>query len=597
MAAIPTLLEIEQLLARDPDGHAAPMQICVLRTVTVEPIEPYLRYFARAANLNPTVRFGAFDGLAQEAIGGAPGLLNADLDAILVFAPLETLSPSISRDFVNLDTEARTREVIRLKEYFEAVIQGIRRQTDAPILWHALETPVSPLYGILDAQQPHGQTATVRELNEALQAALVKGSAAYLIDTDNCRARLGAPAFYDERYWHIAKAPYSRQALAMIAAEDFKYLRALRGMAKKCLVLDCDNTLWGGIIGEDGLSGLQLGETYPGSAFVAFQHQVLSLHRRGVILALCSKNNEADVWEVFDRHPSMVLRREHIAAARINWDDKATNIKDLAQILNIGLDSMVLADDNSFEINLVRAALPSVEVLQLPNARPVGYASLLASSGLFDILTVTDEDRQRGAMYSSEAARRQAAGTFASLDEYCRSLSMRLEIGFSDELTIGRIAQLTQKTNQFNLTTRRFNESEIAKFSSSIEHDVLWVRLSDQFGDYGIVGAAILHHIDRRVEIGTFLLSCRALGRQVEQAFLREVLAIAHAKGARVATGYYLPTAKNAQVASFFPLNGFSEIEAPSDDGGRTFECLLEAPSLRDSGWFAEIKRPLVGQS
>lgn len=593
VSIFPSLPDIEGRLAEPDVAGMEPLRLAVLRNITVEPIEPYLRYLACRQRLNASVVFGGFDNLVVEALGGAPELLHGDLDAVLVFAPLAALSPEIFSNFAALDAERLQHEVERIKSLFETVAGGIRRQTDATILWHGLEPPLFPVLGIRDAQMENGQAAMVAALNAALRATLNTLPGAYLVDMAGCLARTGGRHFYDTRYWHLARAPYTRQALAEIAAEDFKFMRALKGRAKKCLVLDCDNTLWGGIIGEDGLSGIKLGRTYPGSAFLEFQQEVVSLFHRGIIIVLCSKNNEDDVWEVFDRHPDMVLRREHVTAWRINWRDKAANIRELAEELNIGVDSMVLADDSEFEANLVRDQLPEVEIIQLSKGQPVDYRHRLAACGLFDVVMITDEDRMRGAMYASETVRRRAKSEASDIEGYYRSLEMRLEIGYGDEFSTPRVAQLTQKTNQFNLTARRYGEADISRFVKSPEHDAVWIRVSDRFGDLGIVGTCILTYAGRRAYIDTLLLSCRALGRGVEKKFLAEILHLARLKEASSVQGEYLRTQKNEQAERFFLENGFSEIEAERTLDRRVFECRLEALPPRGRGYFAEIISPL----
>jgi FkbH-like protein len=589
----PALVEIEEALAAPDPADAEPLRIAVLRDVTVEPIDSYLRYLARRDGMRASVTFGDFGSLALQASGGAPGLLNQGLDAVLVFEPLVQLSPALYSRFTALDARSVKEEVARVESLFLLVTNGIRRQTSAMILWHGLEPPVFPALGILDAQRSDGQAAIVAALNAALRGVLNAVPGAYMVDMAACLARVGARHFYDNRHWHLAQAPYARRGLAEIAAEDFKFIRGLKGKAKKCLVLDCDNTLWGGIVGEEGLGGIKLGQTYPGSPFTEFQHEVVSLFHRGVIIALCSRNNEADVWEVFDRHPEMILRREHVAAWRINWRDKATNLRDLAEDLGLGLDSMVLAEDSEFEAGLVRAQLPEVEILQLSEGDSVNYRTRLASCGFFDVAVLTDEDRARGAMYSADVTRRRSKSEASDLDSYYRSLQMRLEVGYCDEWSISRVAQLTQKTNQFNLATRRYGVGEIATFVESPRHDVLCARLVDRLGDLGIIGVCILEYAERQASIDTFLLSCRALGRGAEQKFLAEILHLACTKGAYTTRGEYVPTSKNAQVELFLLDNGFAETAVVATPAKRCFERPLAGLPQRARGHFWQIASPL----
>jgi FkbH-like protein len=542
----------DQKLAGLPD-----FRITVLRNVVVEPGESYLRYYAKQMGTRAVMRYGGYNTLYQEAVGGDAGLLNEATDCVLVWVRLENLSWGLARGFNGMKAEQRQAEVERIRMQLSEIAAGARRQTRAPILWFGFELPLEPALGIADGRSECGQRDTIDGLNRCLQGMLKELGNAYLIDTNVLLGRVGANQFYDARYWHMGRAPYGREGLRAMAFEAFKYIRALQGKSRKCLVLDCDNVLWGGIVGEDGLAGIQLGKTHPGSAYWEFQQQALELHHRGILLALCSKNNEADVWEVFDRHPEMVLRREHIAAARINWEDKAANLRRLAGDLNIGIDSLVFADDSEFEIQLVRETVPEVATLHLPSETAVENRDRLAGCGWFEATEHSAEDERRGEMYAAEAERAQLRSGATDLASYYASLEMTLEVRFANEFTIPRIAQLTQKTNQFNLTTRRYSDLDIRRLAESSDADVLWLRLSDRFGDAGIVGVAVLRYESPAARIDTLLLSCRVLGRHVEDALLEQCIRLAKSKGCVELKGEYLPTAKNEQVREFYPKRGF----------------------------------------
>ncbi len=563
------------------------LNFAVLRNVVVEAIEPYLRYEAYGMGFNANCEFGEYDNIFQEAIGGKDELVNERTDCVLVFLKLETLSWDLARNFAGLAGAQIETEKNRIKDFIADVLRGLRRQTPALILWHGFELPLYPALGIVDHQQASGQTAVVGELNQILRDALREQENAYFVDLNVCRARVGAGTFYDPRYWHIGKAPYSRAALEEIAGEIFKYIRPLKGKNKKCLVLDCDNVLWGGIIGEDGLPGIKLSKTYPGSAYYEFQQEILNLYNRGIVLALCSKNNEEDVWEVFERHPDMLLRKEHIAAAQINWRDKVTNLRQLGADLNLGLDSFVLIDDSPIEAGQVREYLPEVEVIQLPGDRAVEYREILAACGRFDTLILSEEDKQRGAMYRAEAARKELQTRSPDLGSYYASLEMVLEIRFADEFSIPRIAQLTQKTNQFTLTTRRYSDAEIQRLSESDDADVVYLRLRDRFGDSGITGVCILKYEGEQALIDSFLLSCRVLGRGVEDAFLVQCLKRAKRKGCRVAVGEYRVKAKNRQVKDFYSSRGFRVVT--EGDGVWVYATDLKSPMLPEPEFFKSI--------
>jgi FkbH-like protein len=580
---LPPYAEIQQL---DPGRLAAlpPLRVTILRNVVLDPIAPYLRYLGFLDGFRVETRFGEYDNIVQEAMGASPGLLDREVDCVVVFGHLDQLSPSLARGFAALDPAAVAVEVERVQDFVVAVLKGIRRQTAAMVLFAGFEPPVAPALGLLDGREREGQADLVHRLNRFVRDQLATYQSAYFLDLGACLARIGGGAYYDARNWHLARAPYALEGLRVIATDIARYLRALKGKAKKCLVLDCDGVLWGGTIGEDGLAGIKLGRSFPGSPYLEFQQEVLNLYHRGIVLALCSANEEGDVWEVFDRHPDMLLKREHIAAFRIDWRDKATNLREIADQLNLGLESFVFMDDSAFVVEMVRELLPAVTAIQLPPEKASEHRAVLASCGLFDTLAFTAEDRQRNQSYQAEAARRRMRAESGDLDSYLRSLEQRLEIRRADAFNIPRIAQLTQKTNQFNLTTRRYSAEDVARMAADDAFDVIALRHRDRFGDSGIVGVCILRYENGRVTIDTLLLSCRVLGRGVEDAFLSHCLGRARQRGGTVVVGEYLPTAKNAQVEEFYPRRGFEPDRTESDR--KAYLMDLTVRSFGDPGLF-----------
>lgn len=383
-----------------------------------------------------------------------------------------------------------------------------------------------------------------------------------VIDFREFTSRYSAADLVDWKYYFI-----SQMGLNPRLSNDFihwwgKKMDSVALKRKKCIVLDLDNTLWGGVLGEDGLEGIKIGGDYPGKAFGFFQEALLELEKSGVILAVCSKNNEADVLEAWERVPSMVLRKEHFSARRINWHDKAGNIREIARELNIGLDSMVFLDDNPSERELVSQFLPEVAVPDFPAQPyelPVFFQSLVEN--YFQVYSVTDEDRNKTTQYQANAARADAQKHFSDFASFLRSLQIRVTVAEADDVTIPRIAQLTQKTNQFNLTTRRYQDSDIRQFLQDGWR--IWsVSVSDRFGDSGITGCALVHGND----VDSFLLSCRVLGKGIESIFLKTVLSILKKEGCQAVTAHYVPTQKNAQVADFYEKCGFSCVGKSEDD-------------------------------
>jgi FkbH-like protein len=349
------------------------------------------------------------------------------------------------------------------------------------------------------------------------------------------------------------------------------------GRSAKCLVLDLDNTVWGGVVGDDGVQGLALGQgSAEGEAFVAFQRYALDLSKRGVILAVCSKNDEANALAPFETHPDMILKRADIACFVANWEDKATNIRRIAATLNIGLDSLVFADDNPFERNLVRQELPMVAVPEIPE-EPALVAQCIADAGYFEAIALTEEDRARAAQYQANAARTSMASAVTDMGAYLESLDMRMVWDRFDEIGLPRITQLINKSNQFNLTTRRYNEEQVRAMIADPAVISLQLRLLDRFGDNGMIAVVIARQDGAVAEIDTWLMSCRVLGRKAEEATLALLAAQARNQGVDKLIGRYVPSAKNGMVAGHYEKLGFTPLGGPDADGAQAYELVLSS--------------------
>ena len=351
---------------------------------------------------------------------------------------------------------------------------------------------------------------------------------------------------------------------------------ALNFIRKKCLVLDCDNTLWGGVVGEDGVHGIQLGNNFPGKVFSDLQKVILELNEIGVILALCSKNNEQDVLEVFEKNPNMVLKSKHISSQRINWKNKADNILEISKELNIGLNSIVFVDDNPSEREIVKQLLPDVTV---PNFPPNEYDLLNffkeLGSDYFSVFNLTEEDKNKSKQYQENSKRKESFNQFSDLNNYIKSLNINIEFQYVNEFNIERLAQMTQKTNQFNLTTNRYLISDLndLKLNKSI---IICASVSDKFGDSGITGLIIFKYLNsRELEIDNFLLSCRILGKEIESTFLNFSLNLIREKGFEKIFSKFIPTSKNQQVENFFENNDFRVIET-LDNGTKLYSKSLK---------------------
>lgn len=554
------------------DGDWIPLKIAFLRNITIDPIVTYTKFLCYKEGFRPSIYVGDYDNVMQDVMNPGGPMYRHYPDIIVCCLKMETLSEKLAVGFSSMSIVEINEEVSRVESFIGKMLGEIKRNTMAVILLHNFEVPVYPGFGIHDYQDSIKQVNTFRKINSDLLGVTKKYNGIYLVDVDLLQSILGYLSFIDSRYWHIAKAPYTREACKIIAKEYVKLICALKGKNKKCLVLDCDNVLWGGIIGEDGINRIEIGKSYPGSAYQEFQKAILNLYNRGIMLAICSKNNEKDVLDVIENHPDMVVKKEHFVSMRINWNDKVANLKEIANELNVGLDSLVLVDDSDFEINMVKKILPEVKTMRLQKD-PSLYRDLLNSCGFFDTLSFSKEDRRRNEMYKAENKRRKTKTEFraTNLEDYYKYLGMEVSIKRADEFSIPRIHQLTQRTNQFNLTNKRYTESEIIELSESRESDVRYLHLKDRFGDSGIVGVAILKYMGRECLIDTFLLSCRVIGRGIEKVFLKDCIDMAVRRDCEKVIGLYVPTKKNGQVEQFYKSYNFQYIKENNNESSYSF--------------------------
>ena len=573
-----TYLAVANALATRGAGSASlrPLRMAILRNFTIEPLVPVLQGEMALAGLYPIVHLGGLETALQDAFDPDGTLDRFRPDLVIVALWLEALSPSLTERYASLSNEAARAEMDRVLDVLDAIATAIRRRHQAPILLNNFPLPLHPALGILDAQSERSQTQDILALNRELLRRRGSIPDVYLVDYMGLMARVGGAQAMDGRLWQIGRAPLGKGSLVPLGQQYGRFIRALRGKARKCLALDCDNTLWGGVIGEDGIGGLRIGDGYPGSCYRAFQRAILGLHDLGVILVLVSKNDESDVLEVLRNHPDMLLREEHFAAWVIGWEDKVAGLRRLSDVLGIGLDAFVFVDDSAFECGLVRRELPEVAVLQL-GPDPSAFKDELYAAGYFDALCSSEEDRRRNAMYRADRRRRLLRAEAASLPEYLTSLEMEAEIGLADELAASRVSQLTQKTNQCNLTVRRYTEGQIRSFLLDPDVDVFILRLRDRVEDLGLVGVAIALYDRDEAEIDTFLLSCRALGRGAEAALLRHVIEAARARGCARVRGCYSAAPKNGRVAAFYSEYGFEPV---ADDGPATHWSLATRGEL-----------------
>ena len=417
------------------------------------------------------------------------------------------------------------------------------------------------VFGNYGNKTPDSFLFQIRKLNYLLMEKCTQYKNVFIIDIEYLQQIYGEDGIKENKMYYIAKMPLSTKILPEVAKQTIDVIKAMKGKMKKCVILDLDNTLWGGVIGDDGLENIQIGELGLGHAFSEFQMWLKELQKRGIILAVCSKNEEETAKEPFLKHPEMVLHMEDIAMFVANWEDKASNIKKIQDTLNIGMDSIVFFDDNPFERNLVKSMIPDITVPDLPED-PSQYLEYVKLLNLFETAAYSETDKNRTKQYQEEIGRVNLQKQFSSYSEYLESLEMVAEAKPFDKFHFSRIAQLTQRSNQFNLRTVRYTEQEIEQLAKEKEHLTLYFTLKDKFGDYGLISVVVL---DKQPEntlfISEWLMSCRVLKRGMEEFILDEIIRTAEENGFKKVIGEYIRTPKNNMVSELYKKMGFHEVE------------------------------------
>jgi FkbH-like protein len=581
-----TLPQVEQLLLH-ADSIARPahcLRLGIIRSYTTEMLDPWLRLAAGLQGLNLATYQAPYGLVLQEAQPNS-GLVRHQPDLTVLLLRREDLNPELAKPIVGLSSQRQgelRREVV---EQLCAMLNRFREQELGHIVLTMLPQLFSAALGIYDAQCRVSESAwwdgvkvdIGRCLRESIPATL-------FLDLDDVVQQIGRSHFFDRRFWYSCRFPFSAEGSAEIARRLIAIGAVIKLPKAKVIVLDADNTLWGGIIGEDGINGIALGPDYPGNAFLDFQRRLLDYQQRGFILALCSRNNPADIDQVFATHPHQILREEHFAARRVNWLSKTENLLSLAEELNLGLESFVLVDDSDYECASVRQALPQVEVVQTPG-KPVDIPTCLERVARLEMLSVTVEDRAKTELYAQERQRREmkqrSEKSGVAVRDYLLSLHMKMRLAFNDSACLARLSQLTQKTNQFNLTTRRYNEEQIKEFIVSKDWVVAHCSVVDVFGDSGIVALAIVHRTGPyEAELDSFLMSCRAIGREIESAFLHATLRCLAEQGIKEITAFFALTNKNQLAETFLPDQGFAKC-----GDGRYRRDLCEDPPPAESAF------------
>ena len=537
------------------DGSAIPglrpYTLAILSNGTTSLLAPALVATGLRYGIDLQVIEGRFDQAMHVAKARDPLLQTASPDGILVAIDHRGI-PGLDGG-LTVDEDTAVAEAIG---HLAGICRGLRSQTSATLYVQNVACPPYPMFGSLDRRVSGTQRRRIERVAIGLNH-LLDELPGVLLDVDGIVRTVGSKHWFDEREWHVAKLPFSQEFVPLYADHLLRLVAASTGMARKCLVLDLDNTLWGGVVGDDGMHGLVLGQgDAVGEAFLAVQRAAGWLHSRGVLLAVCSKNDDAVARAAFRDHPDMLLRLEDIAVFQANWHDKATNLRAIATALSIGPAALVLLDDNPAERALVRSELPEVAVPELP-ADPAGYPAVLLAAGYFEALGFTTEDRARAGHYRADAQRAALATSCVDMDAYLQSLEMTIHFAPFDVVGRARIAQLTNRSNQFNLTTRRRDEAALSALESRADAFTLQIRLADRFGDNGMIGVVICTAAGTDWVIDTWLMSCRVLNRRVEEAVLDVLATSGRARGVTRLVGLYIPTDRNGMVRDHYARLGF----------------------------------------
>ncbi len=524
----------------------AEMRIAIVSNFTDDILEKIFVGMCLTENIQPDIFRVPFKQYLFQLQDSTSALAKHKAQATFVFFDVNPyLESEFTSDLNHID------EIIADLERFATASAG-------SVILHTIALPTSLQHGRLFREHP--LQAAINRYNSAIKKLAEKSSNVFIIETERLVAAMGESKARDMRGLYAFGQPFSHEYLLRVAQEWMAYVRSLAGKIRKCIVVDLDNTLWGGIVGEVGPLEIKLGPDYPGNAYREFQRVLLDYYNHGIILAANSRNNAADVDEVFEKNPYMILKKSHFAAFLTNWKTKPENLRTIAEDLNIGLDSIVFLDDDPVNRDMVKTQLPEVLVpdFSLP---PEEYARTLLDLDAFHTLKMTTEDKERGKMYAAERERKVAEKETQNPEEYIKTLNIKMDFSCNDIALIPRLAQLTQKTNQFNLTTCRSTEAELTEW---IKNGALIYAgdIKDKFGPYGItVMAAIKPTSKTEADLAIFLMSCRVFGRNIEFDFMKKILADLKERGFKKLTTHFIPTAKNAPSKEFLKTAGFKEVE------------------------------------
>src|SRR5918994_2005979 len=533
------------------------IKVAFLSSFTINGIEEALRVKCAESDIACATYTCAYGQYNQDILNQSSKLYEFSPDITFIIIDTRTVMSTLFYSPYAIPVNDRRSYIDKRVTDFVNLVRAFKNRTDSKLVLTNCSIPTYSPYGICEGKSEYGLREMVYDFNAKLSDAFRSDPQVFLFDFNSFVSIYGEVNVLDYRQFLVGDIKVSLSHIPHLAEELMGYVKANLGVNRKCIVLDLDNTLWGGIIGEDGFDRIDLSLKPPGMAFVEFQRVLLALYQRGIILAINSRNNEDEALKVIREHPYMVLREENFATVRINWNDKISNMKEISEELNIGLDSIVYFDDDPVNRELISKSMPEILTVNIPSD-PSLYAPTVMNLNDFNVFTITEEDRKRGQMYSQQRKRIDLERSAVDLESFLSQLDIKVKIKTADEFTIPRIAQLTLKTNQFNLTTHRYQAEDIKKFSQNKNMIVGCAQVQDKFGDNGITGVFIVQKdSSSEWDIDTFLLSCRVMGRGVENAIMGYLLDQAKREGVTRVKGRYLPTEKNRPCQEFLANCGF----------------------------------------
>ena len=537
------------------------IRVAILSSFTINGLEESLRVKLYEKKIDCMTYVGGYNQFNQEILDVSSKLYKFSPD--LTFLILDTQSTLGNLFYEPYSVSSSERKKIFDEKFddLKNLVHTFTNQTKSKLVVMNFSVPSYSPYGIFETKVVDGLHSSIKKLNENLTNEFLKNDSVYIFDFNSFVNQYGEKNIFDVKQFLFGDIKVSLDYIPNLADEFTGYIFAVLGLTKRCIVLDLDNTLWGGIIGEDGYDGIKLGAGAQGNSFIEFQKYLLSLHQRGILLAINSKNNTDDALDVITNHPDMILRKEHFACMKINWNDKVSNMIDIAKELNFGLDYLVYFDDDPVNRDFMKSSLPDVLTVDLPND-PSQYAIILKNMKEFNVLKITDEDAKRGQMYVQQKNRQEFERSVTNLDEFLKQLRLKVTIKEADKFSIPRISQLTLKTNQFNLTTKRYQEEDIKNFVEDKNIEIGYAQVEDKFGDNGITSVFILNKKNpKEWYLDTFLLSCRVMGRDIEKSIMSYIISRAKKDDVTIIKANYLPTKKNKPIEDFLPDCGFQKNE------------------------------------